>query len=278
MGEIVGVFYAKDKVQRVPKTLGEFEQQVAQAKRQGDVPVQFGNLDKWPGIHEYETVLSRTADKQAIRDFVFARAGASFDNPEFTQAAKTLQEWATGGTFTPNFNGVGYDPAWQQFAKGKGRFLIAGTWETADLAKLMGDKVGFFVLPGRAAGDAPVALGGESLPFTITSKSKHPDVAAAYIDFLTNPGAAKVLAETNNLPAMPVDASAVPKSGVSADVFAAWKQLSDADGLIPYLDYTTPTFYDDITAAIQRLLAAKQDPAAFTKGVQAAFDKWASSR
>ena len=40
--------------------------------------------------------------------------------------------------------------------------------------------------------------------------------------------------------------------GLPADVFNAWKTLDDADGLMPYLDYTTPTFYDDLTGAIQR--------------------------
>ena len=47
----------------------------------------FGNLEKWPGIHNFESVLGQTADKQAIRDFVFAKEGASFDNPEFTGGA-----------------------------------------------------------------------------------------------------------------------------------------------------------------------------------------------
>ncbi len=249
-----------------------------QAKAQGDVPIQFGNLDKFGGIHEYETVLSRIADKQAVRDFVFARQGAKFDSPDFVKAAAQLQGWAKAGYFTPNFNGVGYDPAWQQFAKGKGRFLIAGTWVTADLAKQMGDHVGFQLMPGASASDQPVALGGESLPFTITSKSKHPDVAAAYIDFITNPDAAKVLAQTNNLPAMPVDPSAVPSTGLSADVFAQWKRLNYADGLIPYLDYTTPTFYDDISGGVQRLMAAKDTPTQFAKNMQSVYDKWNASR
>jgi raffinose/stachyose/melibiose transport system substrate-binding protein len=278
MGEIVGVFYNKDKVAKPPRTMGEFVDQLKQAKQQGDVPIQFGNLDKFGGIHEYETVLSRIADKQAVRDFVFARQGASFDNADFVKAATQLQDWAKAGYFTPNFNGVGYDPAWQQFAKGKGRFLIAGTWVTADLAKQMGDKVGFMLMPGSTASATPVALGGESLPFTITSKSKHPDVAAAYIDFLTDPAAARVLARTNNLPAMPVDASAAPSSGLSADVFAQWKRLNAADGLIPYLDYTTPTFYDDISGGVQRLMAAKDSPSGFAKTMQADYDKWSKSR
>jgi raffinose/stachyose/melibiose transport system substrate-binding protein len=276
MGEIVGVFYNKSKVSEPPATLEEFEKSLAQAKQEGDIPIQFGNLDKWPGIHEYETVLSRTADKEQVRDFVFARDDASFDTPEFQGAAAKIQGWAKDGYFTPDFNGTGYDPAWQQFAKGKGRYLIAGTWVVADVAKQMGDDAGFMLLPGDSGAD-PVALGGESLPFAITSKSEHPDVAAAYIDFITNGDAATVLAETGNLPAMPVDKSAIPQ-GLPSEVFAAWGDLSESDGLLPYLDYTTPTFYEDISSAIQVMLAGKDTPAQFTAGVEEAFRKFADSR
>jgi raffinose/stachyose/melibiose transport system substrate-binding protein len=235
----------------------------------------FGNLDKWPGIHEFETVLGQVADKQAVRNFVFAKPGAKFDTPQFTDAAARIVDWVKKGYFSPDFNGTGYDPAWQAFGKGKGRFLIAGTWVTADVLDLMGDDLGFFLMPGKDPNN-PVSLGGESLPFAITSASKHPDVAAAYIDFITNANAAKVLVETNNLPAM--KGAPTPPSGVDAEIARAWQKLNAADGVIPYLDYTTPSFYEDISAAIQKLLAGKDTPQQFTAGVQSAFDKWASSR
>jgi raffinose/stachyose/melibiose transport system substrate-binding protein len=271
MGEIVGVFYNKKKVTELPKTLDEFEAQLAKAKAGGDVPIQFGNLDKWPGIHEYETVLGQTAPKQAVRDFVFQKDGATFDAPEFQAAATKVQDWGKKGYFTPDFNGTGYDPAWQRFAKGRGHFLIAGTWLVADLAKQMGEDVGFFVMPGAEAGGDPVALGGESLPFTITSQSEHPDVAAAYIDFLTDPNAATVLTETDNLPAMKLDAPE-PTGALSKEVSAAWKALGDADGLVPYADYTTPTFGDDLGGAIQQMLAGKTSATEFTSDVQKKVD------
>jgi raffinose/stachyose/melibiose transport system substrate-binding protein len=277
VGEIVGVFYNKSKVPEPPATLEEFEQSLSDAKQQGDIPIQFGNLDKWPGIHEYETVLARTADKEQVRDFVFAREGASFDTPEFQAAAEKIQGWAEEGYFTPDFNGTGYDPAWQQFAKGKGRYLIAGTWLVADIGDQMGEDAGFMLLPGTEEGAEPVALGGEGLPFAITQKSENPDVAAAYIDFITNSDAAKVLAETGNLPAMPVDETAIPE-GLPAEVFTAWRELNDADGLIPYLDYTTPTFFDEISAAIQELLAGRDDPAQFTSGVESTFREFADQQ
>jgi raffinose/stachyose/melibiose transport system substrate-binding protein len=276
MGEIVGVFYNKDKVTTPPKTFDEFQAQLAEAKKQGDVPIQFGNLDKWPAIHDFETIQAQVAGKDAIRNFVFAKPGGSFDTPENQQATQTIQQWVKSGYFTPNFNGTGYDPAWQRFAKGKGRFLIAGTWLVADLAKRMGDKVGFMLMPPREAGADPVALGGESLPFTITSKSKHPDVAAAYIDFITNANAQQVLTQTDNLPAMKIG-SAQPSEPLAQDVANAWKTLSEKDGLVPYLDYATPEFYDQVTAALQEMLAGKDDPQGFTKKVQGDYAKFTDS-
>jgi raffinose/stachyose/melibiose transport system substrate-binding protein len=273
MGEIVGVFYNKDKVSSVPKTFGEFEDMLAKAKADGEVPISFGNLDKFGGIHEFQTVQNQFASKASTTDFVFAKQGASFDTPENREAATTLQEWAEKGYFTPNFNGTGYDPAWQQFTKGKGPFTIAGTWITSDVADALGDKAGFFLMPGEDEGSPPVSLGGESLPWGITAKSKNADVAAAYIDFITNARAADVLVETDNLPAM--QASKQPASAVNRDVFAAWKTLNDADGFTPYMDYATPTFYDDFSGAVQRLMAGKTKPDAFTKSVQGDYAKFA---
>jgi raffinose/stachyose/melibiose transport system substrate-binding protein len=272
-GEIVGVFYNRDMVKTVPKTFGEFEAMLAKAKKAGQVPISFGNLDKFGGIHEFQTIQNQFANKEDTRDFVFARDSDGFDTIENRGAAAKLQEWADRGYFTPNFNGTGYDPAWQQFTKGKGPFTIAGTWITSDALTALGDKLGFFLMPGREAGAPQVSLGGESLPWGITAKSKHPDVAAAYIDFITNAKAADVQVETDNLPA--TEATTQPSAAVQKEIFAAWKTLNDTDGLTPYMDYATPTFYDDFSGAVQRLLAGKLTPNAFTKSVQEDYAKFA---
>ena len=125
------------------------------------------------------------------------------------------------------------------------------------------------------AGRLPVSA--RTLPaFASVTKSKNPDVAAAYIDFVTDANAGKVLAETGNLPAMEADESAIP-DGLPKEVYSSWLTLNEADGLIPYLDYTTPTFYDDISAAVQKLLAEKDSPSKFISGVESVFTKFAST-
>ena len=276
MGEIVGVFYNRDKVAQPPQTFADFEKALAAAKANGEVPISFGNLDKWPGIHEFQSVQNLYAKPDQIRDFVFARDGASFDTPENQEAAGKLQQWVKAGYFTPKFNGVGYDPAWAQFGRGAGPFLIGGTWLLRDLEDALGDKLGFMLMPPDQSGQPAQALGGESLPFAITSKSKHPDVAAAYIDFLTNANAARVLVQTGNLPAMPTDAT--PSNPAGEDVFKAWSSLTESDGLVPYLDYSTPQFYDQITASVQELMANRQTPQQFTSGLQDDYAKFTGSR
>jgi raffinose/stachyose/melibiose transport system substrate-binding protein len=276
MGEIVGVFYNKDKVKTPPKTFAEFEAAAQKAKDAGEVPISFGNLDPFAGIHEFQTVQNQYADPDAVRDFVFARNGAKFNTPANEQTAKKLQEWAKKGYFTPNFNGVGYDPAWQKFSKGAGPFLIGGTWLLRDLSDALGDRLGFMLVPPSQSGEPAQALGGESLPFAITSKSENPDVAAAYIDFLTNADAARVLVQTGNLPAMPTNAR--PTGAAGEEVFKAWSALRESDGLVPYLDYATPKFYDDITASVQRLLAGREDAEEFTAGLQGDYEKFTGSR
>jgi len=269
MGEIVGLFYNRDKVPQPPATFAELEQQLAAAKEEGDVPISFGNLDKWPGIHEFQAVQNAFTPADQVRGFVFGREGASFATPENEQAAAKLQEWAEAGYFTEDFNGVGYDPAYQQFADGAGPYLIAGTWLLRDLTDAMGDTLGFMLVPGQEEGQ-PQALGGESLPFAITAKSENPDIAAAYIDFITNADAAGVLADTGNLPAM--NAPAQLSGAAGEDVYEAWRTLTEADGLVPYLDYATPTFYDTITSEVQQLLAGRRTTDEFTQALQGDFE------
>ena len=129
-------------------------------------------------------------------------------------------------------------------------------------------------MPGKDP-NSPVSLGGEDLPWTITANAKNPDVAAAYIDFLTSAEAGQVLVDTNNLPAMKTDAA--PSGGVSADVDKAWKTLNEADGFVPYIDYATPTFYDDISGGVQKLLGEKQDPSGFTSSLEKDYTKFTGS-
>jgi len=130
--------------------------------------------------------------------------------------------------------------------------------------------------PGQAADAKPVATGGTGLPFSVTSKSPHPDVAAAYINFITDPHAMQVLAKTGNLPVADTAAQQVG-GGLQKDVFNAFGTVVKADGLLPYLDYATPTMPDTLGAGLQDLLAKKASPQQFLQRVQKDYGDFSST-
>jgi raffinose/stachyose/melibiose transport system substrate-binding protein len=278
VGEVVGVWYNKAALDRLglqpPQTLEEFEAALAAAKEAGELPIQFGNLDQWPGIHEFGFVQNAFVSPEQIRTLGFGRTGADWTSPENEQAADTLTGWVESGYFPDGFNGLGYDPAWQQFAKGEGVFLVSGTWLLADLQDALGDDLGFMLPPEGASGELAVT-GGTGLPFSITEASENADVAAAYIDFISSPEAMTGITEAGGLPVVAAGEQQV--SGAQAEVFDAWETATSQDALVPYLDYATPTFFDTLTAQVQDLMGGdtstqdflttlQQDYAEFTGG------------
>jgi len=201
----------------------------------------------------------RYTDAAAIRTLGYGQPGGDWKAAGNVEAGKKFVEWVDKGYFTKGFNGEGYDPAWQSFSKGNGLFLIAGSWLQADLASAMGADVKFMLPPPAQAGGTPVTTGGSGLPFAITTKSKNPDAAAAYINFITSDEAMKTLAETGNMPV--VDTAKYKASdALGDDIFKAFGEVSQKDGLVPYLDWATPTMGDTIGAALQDMLAKQQTP------------------
>jgi raffinose/stachyose/melibiose transport system substrate-binding protein len=282
MGELVGVYYNKRILEelglQLPTTMAEFQQDLEAAKQAGQVPIQFGNNDAWPGIHEFSTIQDQSASVTYLTDLIFGaqRDQLSFDTPENLQAATTLQDWANAGYFTPGFGGGGYDDAVANFVKGQGLFMITGNWIVANLGADNRD-FGFFLMPANA-GDPPVATGGAGYPLSIAAGSEHPDAAAAYIDWMTSNHASDLLVPTGQLPLANGVQPVVEQGTVLADVIAAASTASGANGIVPYEDWATPTFYDTLTAAIQELMVNRITPEQFNQQVQADYQDFQSSR
>jgi raffinose/stachyose/melibiose transport system substrate-binding protein len=280
VGEVVGAYYNKAKLRKLgielPATFEAFEAALQKAKAGGEVPIQFGNLDKWTGIHAYEEIQLQTGDKDAARAFIFGEDSEGFDNEGNLEAATKLQEWAEKGYYTDGFAGLGYDPSWAQFGEGKGVFLITGSWLTADLKKALGDDVGFFLLPAPEGGSL-ATLGGEGLPWAISSKTegKEAEAAAAYIDFLTSDESMQVITDAGQLPATKAEVE-VP-AGLDTEVFEAWTTANQEDAIVPYLDWATPTAYDTITAGVQELMAGKATPQQFVDKIDDDYAKFHGS-
>ena len=200
-GEVVGIYYNRQLLSMlglpVPKTLSDLNSAMAAAKAKGLLPMAFGNLDKSPGIHLYGVVQAALAGAPAVNELVSGQGGAWTDEASL-KAAQQIADWSKQGYLTPGTNGVSRDDAIAGFGKGGALFTLTGTWMQQTMQDDLGDDVGFTTL--TSTDGKPATTGGQGLAWAITSKSAHPDVAAAYIDFISNAKASQLLLDTGNLP------------------------------------------------------------------------------
>lgn len=270
--EVVGAFYNKATLKRlglqVPTTFDQFQQSLAVARSKGVPPIMVGNLDRWPMGHVFMVLQARFDQAASISNWTYGHAGATFDTAGTRKAATVLQQWSDKGYFEDGFNGVSQENAAARFGKGEGLYFITGPWENQTFAGPLGDGVGFFPLPSLDGTPGAPTTGSLSLPFHISSHSQNPAVAAAFINFITDRNAAKVVIRNGDLPAANPGAAAVDPNSSLAAISAAWSEKAKAGTLTPYLDWATPTMGDTLFGGLQQLSENRETPADFAAAVQ----------
>jgi raffinose/stachyose/melibiose transport system substrate-binding protein len=269
--EIVGWFYNKDIFEQhnlePPQTFSELEDLLGTLKQEGETPIAFGNLDAWPAIHTYGAIEHTFVDTNYLDTLIFGRGGASFDTQENAEAAEILQDWADNGYFTEDFSGISYDDSWAQFAAGEGAMLLTGSWIAGELDP---EKFGFFLTPGQDSGTLPPQTGGMGVPLSIRVDTEAPELAKQYVDWMTSEEAARQWVEAW-LPSRPPED--VSEGTLMGDLVTEWGRVLEAGQVGHYLDWATPTFYDTITAELQRLLADRTDPQSFVDTLQTDYSQ-----
>ncbi len=276
--ELIGVYYRKDLFQKyniaVPTTFAEFEAAIETLKTNNETPIIFGNLDGWPAIHTYSELQNvMQGSREWYDEFMFNTGKVTFDTPENLKAAVTLKNWADSGVFMKDFSGVGYDDSWQLFSAGQGAMLLTGSWLSGDLAASPHiANIGFFVLPPEEKDGYKLTVGGTGFAFGISAKSKNPDLASEYINYLYSEEVAQAMLENGFLPVYPADASALP-DGLLKDIVNGWVSLNENNAVGYYMDWVTPTMYDTITGSLQELMGGNITPEEFIAKVNADYVK-----
>jgi len=111
------------------------------------------------------------------------------------------------------------------------------------------------------------------VPIHISSKSKQPDLAAAYIDFITGPDASQALVDTAQVPAA-TDATAEPTDGLGKGVKAGWDLLVEDGGLTLYPDWSSPTMLTTMGQTFQEMLAGRIPPEEVVSKTQEDWEKY----
>jgi raffinose/stachyose/melibiose transport system substrate-binding protein len=276
--EIVGFYYNKqifaDNGVEIPETFADLEAAMQTFKDEGVTPLVFGNLDPWPASHLFGEILGTMTTREYLDGLIYRQGNKSWETDEIKQAAAKLQEWKQNGYLLQGFEGISPDDAVSLFAAGQGAMLMQGSWDAPNVAVQMNENAGFFLMPPQEAGGTVLHVGGVGIPYGITQNADNPDLAAEFINFLVSERALELMVEQSALPGQTVPAEMITPDTLAGDLYTAWNAANEADAIGHYLDWATPTFYDTLSAELQRLLGDQTTPEAFAQALQADYARF----
>lgn len=268
---IVGVFCNKSllkkaKVHTKPQTVTEFESSMEKLKKSGITPLSVGGLET-NGVHLWCSLVNVLGDLDQYRAWAYGERRASITGSDFIRATKTMSRWMRHGYIAAGANATSDSDALANFVHGKTAYHITGNWAAAEVQQSMGNDVGFFLVPGRSQRQKPVAA-GSSVAYSISSKSKHPDVAARFLNYLRTPDAAQRQYEAGF---MPVNAKAHIKKrshDVLSKISTAFGDVVKGSGIVPFPDVATSGMLDKLQSGVQGVLDGRTASKEFLESLQ----------
>ncbi len=282
-GQSTGVFANMAKLRQAGidpaqlKTFDDFDAALAKLRKAlpADEPViSLGNKDQFGAIHLWGMIQGAFTPAQDIRDWIFHKPGATFDTPGNLKSLQKLKEWADKGYLGKGdaYNARSDSEAAALFGRGQGAFMGCGNWNASLVKDGLGKGATFIDMPPGSSGKA-IAIGSTSTPLHISAKSKQPDLAAAYIDFITGPTAGKALVDTQQVPAA-TDATAKPADPLGQEVMTGWQKLVKDGGLTLYPDWSSPTMLQTMGQTFQEMLAGRITPQDVVSRVQKDWEEY----
>ncbi|MER7245732.1 extracellular solute-binding protein [Kribbella sp. NPDC000426] len=275
---LIGLYYNKtvlDKAGIAPPTdLASFEDACTQAKAAGIIPIGYGSQDKGSSTAILLALQDLFGDQKKINDFVYSTGEVKATDIGMSEAAQRLKSYQDKNWLTPNHAGIQYADAIDAFLKGKSafRFEYTGTLAFKGNQK---QEYGYVQLP-QATGGKVVGTGA-STAVALGSKCAHPDVAAAFLDFLAGPQTAQYVVEAGLLPLLNEVKAPADNPEFGTEI-AGQRSLDKDNGYVPYFDWSTPSMLDTLGGQVQLLLAGRSTPDQLVQAVQADYDKFQAGR
>ncbi|MBL8600204.1 MAG: extracellular solute-binding protein [Devosia sp.] len=266
-------FYNKDLFDKVgitaPKTYEEFLAAVPKLTAEGVIPVVHQGKNAWMWPLYYMSSLSQTTgNKQLELVEKTLRGEAKFTDPESVEALKLAYGWVTDGLLDPQSNELDEDAMKSVFYAGRAASYFGGSWDVPGVTDNAPFNWGVFKFPQyEGQPGTPVAYGGAETGMCVSSSSKNPELAKAFIAYVAEDAQTKLMLEA----VKPIATSHKGVAGVDTPVA---KDLLTYLPTAKFLDWVWPReLTETIQREVQSMMGGSVTPEQAAANMQAKLDQ-----
>lgn len=280
--ETTMMFYNKDIFEKnglsVPTSWGEFLAVCDKLKAaKYETVIALGGADKWPISHWQSMLWGAYAGPKGIDKVMFS--DGRWDDQQFVQATKTLEQLNEAGYFGPNSLAVKYDDVMPKFWRGEIPMTFTGSWVIGDAVRDLGDKIAtfsVFPVPSPVEGSPIYPTEDIGSGWYINAKSPHTREAAELLNFLFfRDESRKMLLESgDDVPVGPLELDNVNLPKLQQELFAINNKNRGNGTIHAFLDTVQPANMTDVTYdGLQAILAKQMTPEQFTQQLQSSWEE-----
>jgi raffinose/stachyose/melibiose transport system substrate-binding protein len=272
--EEIIVYYNKDLVSAVPKTVGELRRVAEELKLRGTIPLAFGNREQYPAGHMFSIAVSNLLGRQGLDNILYGNG--RWDVPEVVRAIDLLfRDFVQSGYYPRNVNAVTFDEASALFYAGEAAMLPTGTWLVSEIVQAVQDfEVGFFPFPSiEGSGISPPAGLGAGL--FVAKEASTPKGAIEFIDYLLEESTARLIIEKLNvIPAQPVNPQGLDVPELFKEVLEDLSASPEARSFGYNIDVLAPQNFNEVmSTGFQEVLDGTRSPAEQSAALQDAWER-----
>lgn len=263
-------FYNKEIFKKLgvnePKTWNEFMTVLKKIKQGGYIPIAFGNQSNWAVGHYLTTLNQRMVDPAVLKKD-YNRSTGEFTDPSYVTALEKMIELEP--YFTKEPNAVTDDSAINAFVNGKAA-IYYNQFNQIPYIKPAKFDWGWFNFPAIEDGKGdPQELTGASQGFMVSAKTKNPDMAIKFLNFLTSKTIAEKMVKETGMVSSTIDA--VNKNSADQKMMDVVETIKQASGMNVWLDTALDSKIVDVYLnGAQQMLNKEKTPEEVMKEVQKA--------
>lgn len=274
--EEIVLFYNKNLVAEVPKTIDELRQVANELRGRGIIPFAFGNQEQWPAGHMFSIGVSNMLGREGLDDIFYANA--RWDTPEIEEAVYIFfRDFVESGYYPEGLSALSYDGANALFYSGEAAMIPTGTWLVPEIVQTVQDfEVGLFPFPSiEGSSISPPAGVGSGL--FVAKKAGTPQGAIDFIDYLLQESTARLAIETLNvIPAQPVNLQGLEVPELFKEVLEDLSTTPEAQSYGYNIDVLAPQSFNEVMFnGFQEVMNGTRSPVEQAAALQ---DAWARAK